>query len=62
VTRLRHAARHFFIDRLPAGTHVVETSVRVQHAGKYQTGIAEIGCMYAPEFNAHSGSVEMTVE
>lgn len=58
----RDAASHFFIDRLPPGTHVFESSVRVQHAGKYQTGIAEIRCMYAPEFNAHSASVEITVE
>jgi len=53
----RDTASHFFIDRLPAGTHVFETSVRVQHAGRYQTGIAEIRCMYAPEFNAHSASI-----
>jgi hypothetical protein len=58
----RDTASHFFIDRLPPGTHVFETSVRVQHGGKYQTGIAEIRCMYAPEFNAHSGSVPVTVE
>jgi hypothetical protein len=58
----RDTASHFFIDRLPPGTHVFETSVRVQHAGKYQTGIAEIRCMYAPEFNAHSGSVAIAVE
>ncbi len=58
----RDTASHFFIDRLPAGTHVFETSVRVQHAGKYQAGIAEIRCMYAPEFNARSGSVEVVVE
>ncbi len=58
----RDTASHFFIDQLPAGTHVFETSVRVQQSGKYQTGIAEIRCMYAPEFNAHSGSVEIVVE
>jgi len=58
----RDSASHFFIDRLPPGTHVFETSVRVQHAGQYQTGIAEIRCMYAPEFNAHSPSLEITVE
>jgi hypothetical protein len=58
----RDTASHFFIDRLPPGTHVFETSVRVQHLGKYQTGIAEIRCMYAPEFNAHSASVEIAVE
>lgn len=53
----RDAASHFFIDRLPPGTHVFETSVRVQHAGVYQSGIAEVRCMYAPEFAAHSASV-----
>ena len=49
----RDSASHFFIDSLPAGTHVFETSVRVQHAGIYQTGVAEINCMYAPGFSAH---------
>jgi uncharacterized protein YfaS (alpha-2-macroglobulin family) len=58
----RDTASHFFIDRLPPGTHVFETSVRVQHAGGYQTGIAEVRCMYAPEFAAHSASVEIVAE
>ncbi|MFC7335718.1 alpha-2-macroglobulin family protein [Haloferula chungangensis] len=58
----RDTASHFFIDRLPPGTHVFETSVRVQHAGDYQTGIAEVRCMYAPEFAAHSGSLEIKAE
>jgi hypothetical protein len=57
----RDTASHFFIDRLPPGTHVFETSVRIQHAGAYQTGTAEIRCLYAPEFNAHSGSVAIEV-
>ena len=48
----RDSASHFFIDRLRPGVHVFETSVRVQHAGEYQTGIAEVRCMYAPEFAA----------
>ena len=54
-------ASHFFLDRLPPGTHVFETSVRIQHAGLYQTGTAEIRCLYAPEFNAHSGSLAIEV-
>jgi hypothetical protein len=58
----RDTASHFFIDRLPPGTHVFETSVRVQHRGNYQTGIAEIRCMYAPEFAAHSGSLPVRVK
>ena len=57
----RDTASHLFIDTLPPGSHVFETSVRVQHAGIYQTGSAEIRCMYAPEFNAHCASVMLEV-
>ena len=58
----RDTASHFFIDRLPRGTYVFEYSVRVQNRGVYESGIAEIQCMYAPEFNSHSESVELTVK
>ena len=58
----KDTASHFFIDYLPRGTYVFEYSVRVQHRGVYETGIAELQCMYAPEFNSHSGSIEITVE
>ena len=58
----RDTATHFFIDYMPRGTYVFEYSVRVQHRGQYQTGIAELQCMYAPEFNSHSNSVELVVE
>lgn len=58
----KDTASHFFIDYLPRGTYVFEYSVRVQHRGNYESGIAELQCMYAPEFNSHSGSVTMTVE
>jgi len=53
----RDTASHFFIDYLPKGTYVFEYSTRVVHRGQYQTGMAEIQCMYAPEFNSHSASV-----
>jgi hypothetical protein len=58
----RDTASHFFIDYLPKGTYVFEYSTRVQHRGQYQTGVAEIQCMYAPEFNSHSASVALTVK
>ncbi len=58
----RDTASHFFIDYLPAGTYVFEYSVRVQLRGRYQTGFATIQSMYAPEFNGHSESLELTVE
>ena len=58
----RDTASHFFIDYLPKGTYVFEYSTRIQLKGKYQTGVAEIQCMYAPEFNSHSSSLAITVE
>jgi uncharacterized protein YfaS (alpha-2-macroglobulin family) len=57
----RDTASHFFIDYLPKGTYVFEYSTRVQLRGSYQTGVAEIQCLYAPEFNSHSGSVGLSV-
>jgi uncharacterized protein YfaS (alpha-2-macroglobulin family) len=57
----RDTASHFFIHYLPKGVYVFEYSVRVQHKGKYQSGIATIQCMYAPEFNSHSESFELEV-
>ena len=57
----RDTASHFFIEYLPKGTYVFEYSTRVQLKGSYQTGIAEIQCMYAPEFNSHSESFTLEV-
>jgi uncharacterized protein YfaS (alpha-2-macroglobulin family) len=58
----KDTADHFFIERLPRGTYVFETSARIQLRGAYPTGIAELECMYAPEFNSHSASVTLKVE
>jgi hypothetical protein len=57
----RDTASHFFIDYLPKGAHVFEYSTRVQLRGRYQAGLAEIQCLYAPEFNSHSASQELEV-
>jgi hypothetical protein len=58
----RDTASHFFIDYLPKGTYVFEYSTRVQLRGRYQSGIAEIQCMYAPEFNSHSESIPLEIK
>ena len=55
-------ASHFFIDYLPQGTYVFEYSTRVQLRGEYQTGLAAIQCMYAPQYNSHSESIKIHVE
>jgi len=58
---IRDAATHFFIDSLPAGSHVLEYEMRLQHAGKFDSGIGEVECLYAPEFRARSASVKLDV-
>ncbi len=58
----RDTATHFFMDYLPKGVYVFEYSTRIQHKGNYQTGIASIQCMYAPEFNSHSESFNLEVK
>ena len=58
----RDTASHFFIDYLPKGVYVFEYSTRVQLKGNYQTGVASIQCMYAPEFNSHSASLPIEVK
>ncbi len=58
----RDTATHFFFDYLPKGTYVFEYSSFIQLRGQYQTGMANIECLYAPEFNSHSQSFELTVQ
>ena len=58
----RDTASHFFIDYLPKGTYVFEYATRVVHRGSYQTGMAQIQCMYAPEFNSHSESIPVVAK
>jgi uncharacterized protein YfaS (alpha-2-macroglobulin family) len=58
----KDTADHFFIEYLPRGTYVFETSARIQLRGLYPSGIAEIQCMYAPEFNSHSASTLIEVK
>lgn len=58
----RDAAEHFFIDYLPAGTVVLESRSRVQLRGEYQSGLATIESMYAPQYNSHSESHTLRVE
>jgi hypothetical protein len=57
----RDTASHFFIDYLRTGTYVFEYTLRIQHAGTYPSGMANIQCMYAPEFNSHSESIRLEV-
>ncbi|ULQ56617.1 MG2 domain-containing protein [Flavihumibacter rivuli] len=58
----RDASTNFFIDYLPKGTHVLNYTMFVSHAGVFSNGISTIQCMYAPEFTSHSEGVKISVE
>ena len=55
------AATNFFFDRLGKGVHVLEYSCRVVRSGRYQTGIATVLSVYAPQFTAHSAGGKIRV-
>lgn len=58
----RDLATHFFIDYLPAGSHVLEYPLRVQQKGNFSNGFCSIQSMYAPEFVSHSEGTRIRVE
>jgi hypothetical protein len=59
---IRDASTQLFFERLPRGTHVFEYSLRAAHRGTASSGFAKIQSRYAPEFNAHSASVNLEVK
>ncbi len=58
----KDSATHFFISYLPKGTYLFEYELKVFQQGEYQTGMAEIESMYAPEFNSHSETILLKTE
>ncbi|MBV9986820.1 MAG: alpha-2-macroglobulin, partial [Chitinophagaceae bacterium] len=57
----RDASTNFFISHLPKGTYVFEYPLFITHTGIFSVGIANIQCMYAPEFSSHSGGTRIRV-
>jgi hypothetical protein len=58
----RDASTNFFIQYLPKGSHVLEYSLFVSHAGTFSNGISSIQCMYAPEFTSHTDGIKLNIE
>jgi uncharacterized protein YfaS (alpha-2-macroglobulin family) len=58
----KDVATHFYFNFLPKGTFVFEYDMRVVHKGNFTGGIANIECMYAPEFSSHSEGTRVTVK
>jgi uncharacterized protein YfaS (alpha-2-macroglobulin family) len=57
----KDVATNFFISYLNKGSYVFEYQLRVAQPGNFSTGITNIQCMYAPEFNAHSQGERMII-
>lgn len=57
----KDASTDFFISYLPKGTYVFEYPVYITHPGNFSVGVANIQCMYAPEFSSHSEGIRINV-
>lgn len=58
----KDASSNFFFSQLPRGKYVFEYTLRASHSGNFSNGISEIGCMYAPEFRAHSKGMRIQIQ
>lgn len=56
------AATNFFFERLNKGAYVLEHSYRIARGGTYETGLATVQCLYAPEYAAHSTGGTISIE
>ena len=59
---VRDAHTDYFFDRLPKGTYVLEENSFIDRIGRYTTGLCRIQCLYAPEFEGHTGAMELKVK
>jgi hypothetical protein len=58
----KDVSEHFFFDRLPQGTYVLEYTAYVSRSGRYSSGMATLQCLYAPEFIAHTEGGQIFVQ
>ncbi len=49
---VRDASNEYFFEKLPKGTHEFDEEFFIVRPGTYQSGIAELRSVYAPEFSA----------
>ncbi len=55
-------ATYYYFDRLPKGTHVIETEYYIDREGRYETGTCTAECAYAPEYSARAASTTIEVK
>lgn len=57
----KDASTNFFFSSIRKGTYVFEYPVFITHVGTFSIGIANLQCMYAPEFTSHSNGMKVQV-
>lgn len=57
----RDAAEHFFLNRLPQGTIIIEYDLYVTQTGTFSHAPATVECMYAPGHRGQSDGERVTV-
>ena len=58
---IKDASTQFFFNFLPKGNYVFEYETWVNNSGEFASGIANIQCLYAPEFVSYSSGGRMVV-
>ena len=59
---LHDASSEYFIDHLPRGTYVIEEDWLITRSGNYTLSPAQLQCLYAPEFQAHTAGSVLSIE
>lgn len=57
----RDAHTGFFIRHLNKGTFIIDYSVTISHIGSFAAGLANIECLYAPEYRSFSTNTNLRV-
>jgi uncharacterized protein YfaS (alpha-2-macroglobulin family) len=58
----KDVSTNFFIDAMNKGTYQLSYILKVEQAGIFNSGLATVQCMYAPEFVANSKAVMLNVK
>lgn len=58
----KDVSTNFFIDQMNKGVYQLSYILKVEQAGVFNSGLATVQCMYAPEFIANSKALVLKVE
>lgn len=58
---VRDASTEYFFEHVAKGEHVFTEEAVAARTGDYRSGLAEVRCVYAPEFGGQAGPFRLTV-